>query len=316
MALTRIWQYFAFLSNMPHGVKSGSGSAMTAGSDDAVQTLQHEVQRLLGKCLLRLQQYELLMKVIVAHHDISGPVQSLNAIRATRLAETDRKTLGTLVGQLLGSYLVHDEVGTAVRAATDTFDDENSISLRIQLHLTPEDFARTEGGLRELVLLRNSLVHHFLDQHDLTTLKGCRGAQTTLNTACSRIEHHLDELRQWVEHLENTGRQLSDFVSSDGFHNLMVNGIASDGTVHWPLAGAVRALRDAATELAIDGWTAVAAAGSWIAARDPGQLPSKYGFSSWRQILHESRLFELRYIERGGQRAAWYREKESISNSA
>jgi hypothetical protein len=32
---------------------------------------------LLGRCLLRLQQYERLMKAIVAHHDLSGPPHAL-----------------------------------------------------------------------------------------------------------------------------------------------------------------------------------------------------------------------------------------------
>jgi hypothetical protein len=36
------------------------------------QAQQREVERLLGRCLLRLQQYEHLMKAIVAHHDLSG----------------------------------------------------------------------------------------------------------------------------------------------------------------------------------------------------------------------------------------------------
>ena len=33
-----------------------------------LQDLQREVQRLLGRCMLRLQQYERLIKAIVAHH--------------------------------------------------------------------------------------------------------------------------------------------------------------------------------------------------------------------------------------------------------
>ena len=39
---------------------------------EELQTLQREVQRMLGRCLLRLQQYEKLMKAIVAHHEISA----------------------------------------------------------------------------------------------------------------------------------------------------------------------------------------------------------------------------------------------------
>lgn len=72
----------------------------------------------------------------------------------------------------------------------------------------------------------------------------------------------------------------------------------------------VRALREAASELAVDGWTSVAEAGRWISKRHPEQLPAKYGCSSWRQVLHESRLFELRYRDVGGQRTAWFKARE------
>lgn len=71
---------------------------MTTLSDDALQTLQREIQGLLGRCLLRLQQYERLIKAIVAHHEIAGPPHALEAIRVARVNETARKTLGTLVG--------------------------------------------------------------------------------------------------------------------------------------------------------------------------------------------------------------------------
>lgn len=77
--------------------------------------------------------------------------------------------------------------------------------------------------------------------------------------------------------------------------------------MHWPAAGIVRALREAASELAVDGWTPVAAASRWIMERSPDQQPNKYGCASWRQVLHESRLFELRYRDVDGERAAWYR---------
>jgi len=78
---------------------------------NALQPLQRDVQRLLGRCLLRLQQYERLMKAIVAHHEISGPAHSLEAIRAARIEDAATKTLGTLIGQLFGSYVVTDGNG-------------------------------------------------------------------------------------------------------------------------------------------------------------------------------------------------------------
>lgn len=58
----------------------------------------------------------------------------------------------------------------AARAASDSVP----FGMRMQLSMSADDYARTETDLKELVLLRNSLVHHFIDQHDLFSLEGCR----------------------------------------------------------------------------------------------------------------------------------------------
>lgn len=280
-------------------------------TDGALQTLQREVQRLLGRCLLRLQQYEHLIKALVAHHEIAGPAHALESIRAERIADTAGKTLGTLVGQLLGSYVVTGDADTLDEIAARAPSDTISFGMRMQLSMSADDYARTESDLKELVLLRNSLVHHFIDQHDLWSLEGCQGAHDALVAAYSRIDQHFEQLRGWAEHMDQVRRLTAEFVQSDAFHELVVNGIAPDGTVDWSAAGIVRELRDAAGALAVDGWTPVALAGRWISDRHPEQLPAKYGCSSWRQVVHESRLFELRYREVDGQRAAWYRAKDA-----
>lgn len=282
----------------------------TPSTGDELQPLQRDVQRLLGRCLLRLQQYERLMKAIVAHHDISGPAHSLEAIRAARIEDTANKTLGTLVGQLLGSYVV-TEADDAGNQDPDLPVDVISFRMRAQLSLSADDYARTQDDLKDLVSLRNTLVHHFIDQHDLWTVDGCHAAHDALTTAYSRIDQHFEQLRGWAEHMDQARRLTAEFVQSDVFHDLVVNGIAPDGTVDWPAAGIVRTLREAAGELAVEGWTPVAAAGRWISERHPEQLPAKYGCSSWRQVVHECRLFELRYREVNGQRAAWYRARET-----
>ena len=284
---------------------------MTQPPADDLPTQQREIQRMLGRCLLRLQQYEHLIKAIVAHHEIAGPAHSLESIRAERVADTASKTLGTLVGQLIGSYVVADADDASTDLSAGASDNVISFGMRMQLSLSAEDYARTENELKELVLLRNNLVHHFIDQHNLWSEDGCRSAHDALVTASSRIDQHFEQLRGWAEHMEQARQLAAEFVQSDAFHDFVVNGIAPDGTIEWPAAGIVRALREAAEELAIDGWTPVAAAGRWIAERHPDQLPAKYGCSSWRQVVHESRVFELRYREVDRQRAAWYRPKEA-----
>jgi len=69
---------------------------------------QLDVQRWLGRCMLRLQQYERLMKTLLAHHELAGPADTLEAQRAANLEKVSDKTLGTLVKSLFESYAVPD----------------------------------------------------------------------------------------------------------------------------------------------------------------------------------------------------------------
>lgn len=281
---------------------------MTESFDDELQAERREVHCLLGRCMLALQHCELVAKVIVANHDISGPVP-LDASGNARVPNLARKTLGAVVKDLLDSFLTTAERAGLAEDLEDSRLDEPQFRVRMQFHLSAEELARTEAGLRELVLLRNTLVHHFLEQHDLRSVDGCRGAQDALTAALARVSHHFENLRRWADHLEYARLRVRAFVSSEAFRDQVVDGIAPDGTVHWPAAGIVGAVREAAAALQVDGWTAVAEASEWIAVRYPLQLPARYRCRSWRQVLHESRLFELSYRQVGGQKTAWYRER-------
>jgi hypothetical protein len=195
---------------------------MTGSTDGGLRMRQHEVQRLLGQCLLRLQAYERLMKAIVAHHDISGSAPSLDKAQASRLTDIGRKTLGTLVSHLLESFLTTDEKRRSAESSVEPLANEHTGRVRIQIDLPAGDFARTENGLKELVLLRNNLVHHFLEWHDLGSLDGCRAAESALIDASGRIKQHFDDLRQWTDDLVQTRLHLAEVIQSDAIRDLIV----------------------------------------------------------------------------------------------
>ena len=281
----------------------------TTPADEDLPTLQHKVQGMMGRCIIRLQQYEQLMKAVVAHHEISASGSPLKSDLDGRIADAGGKTLGTLVGTLLETYIVCSE--QEIAAKPDPRDDKPSVKMNAQLPMRAKDFDKAQNDLKELVVLRNNLVHHFVEQHDLRHLNGCRGAQQFLEATYQLINRHYTQLRGWAEEMVRSKRVMAKFIQSDVFHDLVINGIAPDGSVDWPAAGIVCALREAADELAIQNWTSVIAAARWIAQRHPDQHPAKYGCKSWQQVIHESRLFELQYFETHGQREAWYRFKKS-----
>lgn len=81
------------------------------------------------------------------------------------------------------------------------------------------------------------------------------------------------------------------------------------GRLPLPTAKIVQALLDAATELQQDGWASVEAAKNWATSRYPNERPEAYGCRTWRQVIHEARLFELQARKVDGRRHEWYRTR-------
>lgn len=284
-------------------------------NDQELPQLQQEVQRLLGRCMLRLQQYERLIKALVAQHRLSASFHDFERAREQRINSTARKTLGSLIGELLGSYVVAGKVDPREETATSSPEALACFTMQFSLRFSNTDFARIEGELREMVDLRNNLVHHFIDQHDIGSSDGCRSAHDALVEAYSLIDRHYAQLREWAEDMEKTRLAVESALKSKVVKDFIINGIASGGTENWLASGVVSALREAFDALAHGGWAPVAAAGKWITERYPGELPAKYGCQSWRQVVHKAPNLELRYFVLDGKRSAYYREQASRTTS-
>lgn len=286
---------------------------MTVLDQSDITGPQREVQRLLGRCLLRLQQYERLLKAMIAAQKLSGTPETLPHALDARKAEASDKTLGTLIGRLMGDYILKE----GSELPDDTLDqpsDSIHFGFRMQLNLPAERHEAIKAELHELVTLRNSLVHHFIDLHDLWTMDGCLQAQDALNRSYTEIDRHFEQLVMFATHMDETRKAAAELMQSPQFRDMVVNGIGPDGEIHWPIAGIVGALRQAFQELSIDGWVNLDAAARWISEHHPQQIPKKYGCSRWRHVIHESGQFELRRFTHNGQFGAWYREQTNATD--
>lgn len=282
---------------------------MQGQNDENLPQLQQEVQRLLGRCMLRLQQYEQQIKILVAHHKLSGPLHELERVRAGRIDGTARKTLGSLVGEFIGSCVVADEIRSPEDAITDSPDAPNWFSMHMTIGLPVTDFARAESELSKMVNLRNNLVHHFIDQHDIGSSDGCRGAQDALVEAYANIDRQLTQLQKWAQDMQNLRLAAAETMQTQAFREGLINGISSDGTVDWIASDIVRALQEAFQVFSDEGWAPLVAAEKWITAQHPEQLPAKYGCQSWRQVVHNAPNLDLRYFAIDGKRSAFYRPR-------
>ena len=155
-----------------------------------LRALQRGVQRGLGQCLLGLQDYERLLKAFLARHQLSASVETIENAQTERIATFERQTLGALVNQLLGSYFTTDASPPWPDEDPDPDDGVSSFSFRSTTVMSDDDYRQLSVNLKELVALRNTLVHHFINVHDLRTVQGCKSAQAALDADLERIKLH------------------------------------------------------------------------------------------------------------------------------
>jgi hypothetical protein len=282
--------------------------------NNSKEVSRHEVQRKLGRCMLRLQQYERLLKAMVANMAVEGPFEQLHATRARQEAGASDKSLGTLVRMFTASHLTP---ASAEGEKTEPGDSNSGgqsadvawAGMRSNILMSPGRYAQTKEGLAELVALRNDLVHHLIERFDISDEDGCRAATNHLESCYDQIDEHLQRLKSWETGVAESQALASSFLQSNAFEDAFVHSINPDGSVCWPRSTIVECLREAETACQVDGWTSLDAALAFISKENRDQIPSRYGCKTWRQVLKQSGQFELRSTASmdGTMGQAWYR---------
>lgn len=270
--------------------------------DPAAPLTRQNVEQLFGQCLLQFQAFELLMKAMLEGHRVSGSIARPEDALTAHIEETRRKTMGLLVGDMMGSFLVpagQESVSDEIEVASGS-----SFAIRLGIALPSIEFARLETEHRALVALRNSLVHHFLAEHDLRSEAGCDVARQSLGAALDRVTRAYSDMHRLAIEIEVAHNAMANMLAAPE----VCDWIAS-GRLPWHAATIVQALLNASTALAPCDWTSVAAAAEWIAANYPDESPKGYGCRTWRQVIHDSGLFELQIRKADGHRHAWYRPR-------
>ena len=158
--------------------------------------------------------------------------------------------------------------------------------------------------------MRNELVHHLIERFDLWTSDGCAAAIGHLGGCYERIDRQHRDLADWAKHISEARAMMASFAQTDVFYDMVVSGIAPDGSFEMPATGTVSVLRQAASRLSEQGWARLDQAVAWIESEEPGQIPGKYGCRTRPQVLAESRLFDLEYrVGEDRRKVAWFRER-------
>ncbi|KSQ21687.1 hypothetical protein APB26_32420 [Pseudomonas aeruginosa] len=281
--------------------------------DEGLASLQGVVSQKMGRCILRLQQVELLTKAMLSYSNIEGPAKDLSANLEKRKKVLANKTLGQLTGEFLGAYVRPLEKDDSPENLPE---DPSSCYFRMSwcVQLEGEDHANLKKALTGLVALRNDLVHHFMERFDVFSPDGCTAAITHLDAAFIEIETQDRALRAMAKAMDEARQEIGAFIASEAGSDMIVYGIMpGDGPMHWPSTTIVQWLLNAELACALNGWTRLTDAIRHIEQRNQGLTPGKYGCKTWRQVVHESQLFQSeRRREPAGGSALWYRSKPQL----
>ncbi|MFC0280236.1 OST-HTH/LOTUS domain-containing protein [Falsigemmobacter intermedius] len=254
--------------------------------------LQRQVAELLGRCIIRLQRFELSLKYLLTTADIEVEASSSGTMRQRHRLQGDQDTLGRLIGKLLGSFILPDKPG--FREIPDG-GAAGHIRARWYVVATPQDHQRLSEDLADLLSLRNYLVHHFLADKDLREIDDCKNALSELTAAEAKIVAQSSYIAELIGDHDRCRAAMQEQLSQAPLRAMIAG-----GPIVWEYADIVADLREAERKLSRDGWTRLRDAVAFIAQMKPEQTPENYRCRSWPQVLDESRQFEVKKSKEGG----------------
>ena len=180
------------------------------------------VQQSFGSCLLRLQACELLLKSLVAHTDITAPPERLQEALVTKKASVQGQTMGQVVGIFTRGTLV--QAGDISILSTPTEDSQARVQFKYQIELPSEQYDALHSAFKELIDIRNELVHHFLQRFNIQKIEGRTAASTYLEDCSQIIDARHSTLIGFNKVLELSRAKLASFVASQEIEDAVLKG--------------------------------------------------------------------------------------------
>lgn len=182
--------------------------------DEAVAQSRQVVLRQFGLAVLQLQQYELLLKDLIIHSEYIGPTDTAVTQREQRSGKVKSMTLGGLVTEASKSL-----IRTTPFEDVELPADKLCVRVRIGFQFSPEDGALILAELKQLIELRNGLVHHFMERFDLFSVEGCNAASIYLDESCATIKTAHARLTGWAKDAQQLQQETITLFQSESFRN-------------------------------------------------------------------------------------------------
>ena len=203
-------------------------AALDATVNHPAALAQREMQQKLGRCMLRLQQYERALKALVASGSIEGQPERLLEVQSCQAAAQRTNTLDQLIRIFTDEYLSDGTPKTKANAEKwegDKPAQEPLLRMRFTIAMSPELYRETVATLTELKEMRNNLVHHLIEQFDMSTEADCRAGTNYLRECYDKIDAALTQLKQWTDGHARSRAEVLAMLHSKELEDAFVHGI-------------------------------------------------------------------------------------------
>ncbi|MFS1163139.1 hypothetical protein [Aeromonas salmonicida] len=186
-------------------------------AQSGLNDLKEQIALEYGRCLLQLQQFELMLKAALPTLKVSGFSDEL-----ARNVERDRQLLG---GKTLGHLVGQWSQRTTLENEQEIDDDALNGRAYFRVSFGLEDGEWMNEKLKQLVELRNELVHHFLSQFTLNSEASCQEAIRYLATAANTIRDNREALHSLLATAEKAKSELFEFMLSPQGERFLLSGV-------------------------------------------------------------------------------------------
>jgi len=281
----------------------------------STEVLQSKVQHKLGRCMIRLQEYERQLKAMLVGMWAEGQPAALQVAHSQSASSIHRKSLGFLVGLFTADHLISEAQEVQAHesrvSGSDDSSDDPFVSMKFRIVLPSGHHSRVKEGFLELIRMRNDLVHHLLERFDLSAVDDCAAACDHLDSCHDEVERQLTVLQNFAEGTKHLAGLVSSVLESRTFEEMFLH-VTENACCKVPsMDGVIEYLIMAEAEFTIGGWTCLESAIRYVTGASPDEAPRKYGCRTWRQLLARSEQFEIR-VGKGNDTKrgkTWYRSR-------
>lgn len=202
-------------------------------AQDALREAHLLVQRKLGRFMLRMQQFESLLKAAIVDAELVHTTAfSGRQHQQQRIKKFETKSLGLLVEE--ATKTVFELAGSAQEVKESSDETQLRFHFHAKISLEPEDLKQIKTELQDLVDRRNLVVHHLIEKFDMRSTSGCEAAVQHIEESYAVVDKVHVKLTEMLTGSLSVREQLAALLQTREIREFFATGQFPKGDIHVP----------------------------------------------------------------------------------